>query len=322
MDQLQQIFGSAAWARGWGNAGQRVGHFRPAADVVKARRRNADGPDQQEHRLDALRQHHGQQAADHRVDAGQHAQHDDEEHHGGDAHHGRLRTHAQHAAQDQRRRVEGHADVDHQRRKDRNHREPIAAVAIESPLQEIGQRRHARTKIKRGKQQGQHDENEPGHPLEVAVDHAVLVGRFGEADQMHRRDIGGEHCQPDDRPCEGVAGEEVVAPLPPFRLRAPTQHPNPTTATRYATTMARSNEEIWRDIANLVQGCCMDARRGANARRGQSDRDLLACQSTRKGTRQPAHITASAVNARKVEPMLSRKTARWEALVVGTKIAN
>ena len=60
-------------------------HGLPPAHVVIADNGDANGADQQQHRLEALRPDHRQQAADHRINAGQHAQHDDEEHQGVDA---------------------------------------------------------------------------------------------------------------------------------------------------------------------------------------------------------------------------------------------
>ena len=196
-----------------GTRGQGVGQFRPAADVVEAHRGDADGADEQEDRLDALGPHDGQQAAHHRVDPRQPRQDDDEEQHRVQAEDGRARLDAQHATEYQRRRVERHADVDHHGREDRDDRQPIAAVAIEAALEEIGQRGHPRAQVERREEERQQDQREPGHPLEVAVHHPVLVGRLRETDQVHRRDVGGEHRQADHRPAERVAGEEIVASL-------------------------------------------------------------------------------------------------------------
>ena len=92
-------------------------------------------------------------------------------------------------------------------------RQPVAAVAVEAAFEEIGQRRHPRAQVQRGEEQRQQDQRESGHPLEVAEDHAVLVGRLGEAHQVDGGDVGGEHGQADDRPAERVAGQEVVAAL-------------------------------------------------------------------------------------------------------------
>ena len=120
---------------------------------------------------------------------------------------------AQNAAEHQGRREQRHADVDHQGREDRDHRQPVAAVAVVAAFEEVGQRRHPRPQVERGEKQRQQDQHEAGHPLEIAEDQAVLVGRLGEAHQVDGRDVGGEHGQADDRPAEGIAGQEVVAPL-------------------------------------------------------------------------------------------------------------
>ena len=61
-------------------AGQRGRHAVPAADLKIADGRHAHGAGQQQYGLNALRPHDGQQAAHQRVQTGQHAQHDDEEH--------------------------------------------------------------------------------------------------------------------------------------------------------------------------------------------------------------------------------------------------
>ena len=128
---------------------------------------------------------------------------------------------AQNPAEHQGCRVERHADVDHDGREDRDDRQPVAAVAVVAPFEKIRQRGNPRTQVQRREEQRQQDEREAGHPFEVAEDHAVLVGRLGEAHQVHRRDVGGEHRQPDHRPAERVAGQEVVVPFAAPRTECP-----------------------------------------------------------------------------------------------------
>ena len=57
------------------------------------------------------------------------------------------------------------------------------------------------------------DEGETGHPFVVSIDQAEFVGRLRVTYQVYRGNIGGKHRQPDDRPRERIAGEEVMAPL-------------------------------------------------------------------------------------------------------------
>ena len=158
-------------------------------------------------------QTHGQEAADHGIDPGEHAQHDDKEHRGADAENGCLIAQTEDAAEHDGCRIERNADVEHDGREDRDQRQPVAALAIESPLEEVGQGRHARPEVQRSEKQRQQNERERGHPLEVAEDHPVLVGRLGKAHQMDRRDIGREHGQTDHGPRERVARQKVVAAL-------------------------------------------------------------------------------------------------------------
>ena len=193
--------------------GQCAGHLRPAAHVVIAHGRDAHRADEQQDGLDALGPDHGQQAADHGVDARQHGQHDDEEHQRIEAEDGGRRVHAEDSAEHQCRRVERHADVDHHGREDGNDRQPVAAVAVIAAFEEIRQRGHPAAKVQGGEKQREQHQRESGHPLEIAVDHAVLVGRLGETHEVHGGDVGGEHRQPDHRPAERVAGQEVVAAL-------------------------------------------------------------------------------------------------------------
>ena len=195
-------------------AGQRGRHRVPPADLKIADDRHAHGAGQQQHGLDALGPHDGQQAADHRIEPREHAQHDDEEHRGAQAEHGGLRGDAQNAAEHPGGRVQGDSHVDDNGGNERNDRQPVAAGAIETPFEEVGQCRHPRTQIERGEKEREQDQREAGHPFEVAaVAQPVGIGRLGQADQMDRGDVGGEHGQADHRPGERVAGEEVMAAL-------------------------------------------------------------------------------------------------------------
>ena len=176
--------------------------------------RDAHRADQKQYGLNAFRPDDGQQSADHGVDARQHAEHDDEEHHRIDAHEGRVGVDAENSAKHDRGRPEGHADVDDDGREQGNDGQPIAAVAVVAAFQEIGQRGHARPQVKRRKEEREQDQGKTGHPLEVAIDHAMLVRGLGKTHEVDGGDVGREHGQPDDRPAERIAGQEVVAALP------------------------------------------------------------------------------------------------------------
>ena len=97
-------------------SGEQVGHRVPAADGVVADHRDTHGPDEQQHGLDAFRPNHGQQPADHRINSRQHPQRDDEEHQGIDAQDRVVVGNAEDKAQHRRRREQGDADMDHDRR--------------------------------------------------------------------------------------------------------------------------------------------------------------------------------------------------------------
>ena len=129
---------------------------------------------------------------------------------------------AEEAAQDDRPGVEGEADVDEDGRDDGQDGQPVAAGPGVALLQEVRQRGHPRPDVERREEEGQDDEQEGGHPLEVAVGQPVDVALLGQADEVDGRDVGREQGQADDRPAERAPGQEILgargllrpAPLP------------------------------------------------------------------------------------------------------------
>ena len=200
---------------------ERVREFRPAADFQIAHDRHHHRADEQQNGLHAFRPHHREQAADHRVNAREHAEHDDEQHKRVHAHDRCAGREAENAAQHPRRRVKRHAHVNHDGREQRDDGEHIATAAIEAAFEKVRQRGDLRAQVERREKQRQQNQREARHPLEVAEDEAVFVSRFGQADEMHGGDVRREHRKANHRPRERVAGEEIVSALTAGRAFAP-----------------------------------------------------------------------------------------------------
>ena len=160
--------------------------------------------------MHALGPDDGEQTSEQRVNAGEQAEHDDEKQQRVHAQDRRARREAQDAAQHISRRVKRHAHVDDDGREQGNDRQDIPAGAVEAALQKIRQGGDFRAEIKRREKKREQDERGTCHPLEVAEHQPVFVGRFREADQMHGGDVRREHRQPDHRPAQRVAGQEVM----------------------------------------------------------------------------------------------------------------
>ncbi len=173
---------------------------RPAADVVQAQGSQDDRGDQQDHGLDGVGIDDGAQAAFHRIEGGQQADHPDD---------GEL-VPAEHGGEDdgrgpQRDRDLGqHGENQHQRRE-----KPPDAGAV-APLQELGDGVDLVLQIERQEQQDQRQEAEDGHPFEAAHGQADGEPAAGQADEVLRGDVGGEKRRPDERPLQLPVRQKVA----------------------------------------------------------------------------------------------------------------
>ncbi len=190
---------------------ERLGHRRPAPDLFVTDHRDDDGADQEQNRLHALGPNHRQQAAQHRVNTGEQTEHHDEKQQRVHAEKGGPRRQVQDAAQHVGCRVKRDAHVNDNGRKQRGDAKNVPARPIETALEKIGQRGDLGSQVKWRKEKREQYQREPRHPLEIAEDQPVLVGRLGQADQVHGGNVRRKHREPDHGPFQGVARQEIVS---------------------------------------------------------------------------------------------------------------
>ena len=186
----------------------------PVGQRKQAEDRDRGCPQQQQHRLDGLGDHHRLQAPQCGVD-------DREQ--GNDADGDRdveVEVRGQRAPpaggvdfdeglHDLGARVQRDADVNEQRsdhgheRQDRARGRAVAALEI---LREGGD---AGPEVERGEDQAEDDQEKRGQPLEVAEHHPLAEAGAGEAGEVDGGDVGGEQGQPDGEPAEGSTRQEV-----------------------------------------------------------------------------------------------------------------
>jgi hypothetical protein len=105
--------------------------------------------------------------------------------------------------------IKTHPDVDEKGGQDGHERQEHPRRGTIALLQELGQGGDPALKIEGGENEPEQDQRKSGHPFEVPPDHALVVARGGQPNEVDGGYIGSEQSGTDHAPGQGPARQEV-----------------------------------------------------------------------------------------------------------------
>ena len=178
----------------------------PAAQCMQSEHSDQQRTKHQDARLHGLRVGHRPQAAENRVEAGQHDHQNRADPETVERANPHLRQqHLEHDATGKNAHRHLRDDVGDQR----NQRQHPAAGRIEAPFEKLRHREHLRPHVERHEHPRQHQQA-PGMQLVMRHGHAVGRTRPGQAHQVLRTDVRCEDRTADDPPAQIASRQEVV----------------------------------------------------------------------------------------------------------------